>query len=109
VQVVSSGTLFRAGMLLNSSEPIERLAGVDTIPLDKPGQQGREARILVTMPATSAVTNRRRSPSGHRPRDRRERGATDQFVARRAKTRRETLRETPHPMQWQRHPAAPSF
>jgi P-type Cu2+ transporter len=37
VQVVSSGALFRAGVLLNSGEAIERLAGVDTILFDKTG------------------------------------------------------------------------
>ena len=37
VQVVASGALFRAGVLLNSGEAIERLAGVDTILFDKTG------------------------------------------------------------------------
>jgi len=37
VQVVASGTLFRSGVLLNSGEAIERLAGVDTILFDKTG------------------------------------------------------------------------
>jgi len=37
VQVVSSGALFRAGVLLNSGEAIERLAGVDTVLFDKTG------------------------------------------------------------------------
>ena len=37
MQVVSSGALFRAGVLLNSGEAIERLAGVDTILFDKTG------------------------------------------------------------------------
>jgi Cu2+-exporting ATPase len=37
VQVVASGALFRSGMLLNSGEAIERLAGVDTILFDKTG------------------------------------------------------------------------
>ena len=37
VQVVASGALFRAGVLLNSGEGIERLAGVDTILFDKTG------------------------------------------------------------------------
>jgi P-type Cu2+ transporter len=37
VQVVSSGALFRASVLLNSGEAIERLAGVDTILFDKTG------------------------------------------------------------------------
>ena len=37
VQVVASGALFRAGVLLNSGEAIERLAEVDTILFDKTG------------------------------------------------------------------------
>ncbi len=37
VQVAASGALFRAGVLLNSGEGIERLAGVDTILFDKTG------------------------------------------------------------------------
>jgi P-type Cu2+ transporter len=37
VQVVASGALFRCGVLLNSGEAIERLAGVDTILFDKTG------------------------------------------------------------------------
>ncbi len=37
VQVVASGALFRAGVLLNSGEAIERLASVDTVLFDKTG------------------------------------------------------------------------
>jgi Cu2+-exporting ATPase len=37
VQVVASGALFRSGVLVNSGEAIERLAGVDTILFDKTG------------------------------------------------------------------------
>ncbi len=37
VQVVASGALFRAGVLLNSGEAIERLASTDTILFDKTG------------------------------------------------------------------------
>jgi Cu2+-exporting ATPase len=37
VQVAASGALFRAGVLLNSGEGIERLAGIDTILFDKTG------------------------------------------------------------------------
>jgi P-type Cu2+ transporter len=37
VQVVASGALFRAGVLLNAGTAIERLAGVDTIVFDKTG------------------------------------------------------------------------
>jgi Cu2+-exporting ATPase len=37
VQVVASGALFRAGVLLNAGDAIERLADADTIVLDKTG------------------------------------------------------------------------
>jgi P-type Cu2+ transporter len=37
VQVVASGALFRAGILLNAGDAIERLADVDTIVFDKTG------------------------------------------------------------------------
>jgi len=37
VQVVASGTLFRAGVILNSGDAIERLAEVDTVIFDKTG------------------------------------------------------------------------
>ena len=37
VQVVASGALFRAGVLLNSGQGVERLASVDTILFDKTG------------------------------------------------------------------------
>ncbi|QFT33399.1 putative copper-importing P-type ATPase A [Labrenzia sp. THAF82] len=37
VQVVASGQLFRCGVLLNSSDAIERLADIDTILFDKTG------------------------------------------------------------------------
>jgi Cu2+-exporting ATPase len=37
VQVVASGALFRAGVLLNSGEAIERIASADTILFDKTG------------------------------------------------------------------------
>lgn len=37
VQVVASGALFRAGILLNSADSIERLAEIDTIVFDKTG------------------------------------------------------------------------
>jgi Cu2+-exporting ATPase len=37
VQVVASGALFRAGVLLNSGEAIERLASIDTVLFDKTG------------------------------------------------------------------------
>jgi Cu2+-exporting ATPase len=37
VQVVASGALFRAGVLLNASDALERLAEVDTVVFDKTG------------------------------------------------------------------------
>ncbi|HXW27525.1 MAG TPA: heavy metal translocating P-type ATPase [Xanthobacteraceae bacterium] len=37
VQVVASGALFRAGVLLNAGDAIERLANVDTVLFDKTG------------------------------------------------------------------------
>ena len=37
VQVVASGALFRAGVILNSGDAIERLANVDTVVFDKTG------------------------------------------------------------------------
>ncbi|PWB83372.1 MAG: copper-translocating P-type ATPase [Methylocystaceae bacterium] len=37
VQVVASGALFRAGVLLNSADAIERLAEIDTVAFDKTG------------------------------------------------------------------------
>jgi len=37
VQVVASGALFRAGVILNSVDAIERLAGIDTVVFDKTG------------------------------------------------------------------------
>jgi len=37
VQVVASGALFRAGVLLNSADAIERLAEIDTVVFDKTG------------------------------------------------------------------------
>jgi Cu2+-exporting ATPase len=47
VQVVASAALFRSGVLLNSGEAIERLAGVDTILFDKTG--------TLTLPEPEAV------------------------------------------------------
>jgi P-type Cu2+ transporter len=37
VQVVASGALFRAGVLMNSGDAIERLASIDTVLFDKTG------------------------------------------------------------------------
>lgn len=37
VQVVASGNMFKAGILLNSGDAIERLAGIDTVIFDKTG------------------------------------------------------------------------
>ena len=47
VQVVASGILFRAGVLLHSGDAIERLASVDTVVFDKTGTLTLpEARLL---------------------------------------------------------------
>ncbi|MCE1234781.1 MAG: heavy metal translocating P-type ATPase [Hyphomicrobiales bacterium] len=47
VQVVASGILFRAGVLIHSGDAIERLASVDTIVFDKTGTLTLpEARLL---------------------------------------------------------------
>ena len=47
VQVVTSGILFRAGVLIHSGDAIERLASVDTIVFDKTGTLTLpEARLL---------------------------------------------------------------
>ena len=37
VQVVASGALFRAGVLFNAGDAIERLADIDTVVFDKTG------------------------------------------------------------------------
>ncbi|HML14341.1 MAG TPA: heavy metal translocating P-type ATPase [Xanthobacteraceae bacterium] len=47
VQVVAAGALFRAGVLLNAGDAIERLAGVDTVLFDKTG--------TLTLPAPEVV------------------------------------------------------
>lgn len=47
VQVVTSGVLFKAGVLLNSGDAIERLAAVDTVVFDKTG--------TLTLPAPGLV------------------------------------------------------
>jgi Cu2+-exporting ATPase len=47
VQVVASGALFKAGILINSGDAIERLAAIDTIVFDKTG--------TLTLPEASIV------------------------------------------------------
>jgi len=49
VQVVASGALFRAGVILNAGDAIERLAGVDTVVFDKTGTlTSPEPRVVNT-------------------------------------------------------------
>ncbi|WP_417692564.1 heavy metal translocating P-type ATPase [Roseibium sp.] len=47
VQVVASGQLFRAGVLLNSGDAIERLAEVDTVVFDKTGTLTKAEPVLL--------------------------------------------------------------
>ena len=54
VQVVASGALFRAGVIINSGDAIERLAEVDTVIFDKTG--------TLTLPEPR-VANAARSPA----------------------------------------------
>ena len=60
VQVVASGALFRAGMILNAGDAIERLAEVDTVDLrqdrhaDAAGAAGRQRRCESTPTCSSA-------------------------------------------------------
>ena len=51
VQTVASGAMFRAGVLLNSGDAIERLAEVDRIIFDKTG--------TLTLPDLDVVNARR--------------------------------------------------
>jgi len=55
VQVVASGALFRAGVLLNAGDAIERLADVDTVLLDKTG--------TLTLPEPEVVNTTDVSPA----------------------------------------------
>jgi Cu2+-exporting ATPase len=56
VQVVASGALFRAGVLLNSADAIERLAEADTIVFDKTGTLTAPAPRVVNADAIDPVT-----------------------------------------------------
>ena len=60
VQVVASGALFRAGVLLNSADAIERLAEADVIVFDKTG--------TLTAPEPRVVERRRDRPGDARSR-----------------------------------------
>jgi len=69
VQVVASGALFRAGVLLNSADAIERLAEADTIVFDKTGTLTAPAPRVVNAdaidPATQALAARLAQASRH--------------------------------------------
>ena len=54
VQVVASGALFRAGVILNAGDAIERLAEVDTVVFDKTG--------TLTLPEPRVVNAARSTP-----------------------------------------------
>ncbi len=56
VQVVASGALFRAGVLLNSADAIERLAEADTIVFDKTGTLTAPAPRVVNADSISPET-----------------------------------------------------
>ncbi|WP_442754537.1 heavy metal translocating P-type ATPase [Methylocystis sp. JAN1] len=58
VQVVASGALFRAGVLLNSADAIERLAEADTIVFDKTGTlTAPEPRVVNAAEIDASVTD----------------------------------------------------
>ena len=69
VQVVASGALFRAGVLLNSADAIERLAEADTIVFDKTGTLTAPAPRVVNAdiidPATQALAAQLAQASRH--------------------------------------------
>ena len=56
VQVVASGALFRAGVLLNSADAIERIAETDTIVFDKTGTLTAPAPRVVNAEAIDPAT-----------------------------------------------------
>ncbi|MCC0055037.1 MAG: cadmium-translocating P-type ATPase [Rhodobiaceae bacterium] len=90
VQVVSSGAMFRAGLLLNAGDAIERLAEVDTVVFDKTG--------TLTLPSPLAdaamLTERAKGIAGHLARaSRHPLAASLQALA--AGPAPEGLRETP--------------
>jgi Cu2+-exporting ATPase len=55
VQVIASGRLMRRGVLLKSATALERLAGVDTVVLDKTGTL-TEGRPVLAEPTPSRRT-----------------------------------------------------
>jgi Cu2+-exporting ATPase len=69
VQVVSSGALFRAGVLLNSADAIERLADADVVVFDKTGTltaaEPRVANAAAVDPATLDLAARLARASSH--------------------------------------------
>lgn len=69
VQVVASGALFRAGVLLNSADAIERLAEADTIVFDKTGTltapEPRVANASAIDPALLDIAARLARASSH--------------------------------------------
>src|SRR5262249_51654556 len=69
VQVVASGALFRAGVLLNSGDAIERLAEADTVVFDKTGTLTLPEPEVVNLedipPAAVRFAGRLAMPSRH--------------------------------------------
>ena len=62
VQVVASGALFRAGVILNAGDAIERLAEVDTVVFDKTGT------LTLPEPRVDNAARDRRPICSRRPR-----------------------------------------
>ena len=70
VQVIAAGSLFRAGVLLNSADSIERLAEVDTVVFDKTGTLTLpEPRVVNAhdIPSDILETAARLALSSHHP------------------------------------------
>jgi Cu2+-exporting ATPase len=55
VQVIATGALFRAGILLKSPTALERLAAVDTVVFDKTGTLTEPTLALATVPEGDAL------------------------------------------------------